>query len=61
MVNFKNSLKIVSSKFQKISKTVLLLELLRRKFKKSLEKFKSDLREEYGFEVLAPIRSHVNA
>ncbi len=38
MVKFKNSLKIVSSKFQ-IFKTVLLWEPLRRKFRKSLKWF----------------------
>ncbi len=51
--------KIKNSKFQK-SKTVLLGGPLRRNFRKSLKGFKSDLREEYRFEVLTPIGSHVN-
>ncbi len=50
-------LKIV--KFQKF-KTALLWGLFRRKYRKSLEKFKSDLREEQRFEASAPIGFHVN-
>ncbi len=53
----KKSLKIGNSKFQK-SKTVILWRPLRRKFRKGLKGFKSDLRED--FDVLAPIVSHVN-
>ena len=58
MMNLKTSktksLKIVNSKFQN-SKRVLLWRPLRRKFRRSLERFKSDLRDKQHFEVFAHI------
>ena len=52
MVKLKNSLKIVNSKFRN-STRVTTTE------KKIKKKFKSELREEWRFEILALIGSHV--
>ena len=38
----------------------MLWEQLRKKIRNSLKRFKSDLREEKRFEVVAPIGSHIN-
>ncbi len=54
MVKLKKIVKIGNSKI------AILSGPLRRKFRKRLKRVKSDLREEYRFEVLAPIWSHVN-
>ncbi len=46
MVKFKNSLKIKTSKFQKIQNSTFCEDNLEENSKKSLKGFKSDLREE---------------